>query len=83
MACFILYWPAVRYPLLNYDDPFYVASNPFVKGGITWHGFKYAFASIEGFWHPLTWLSLMVDASISTNRELYPIFKPLTAENKV
>ena len=47
---------------VNYDDPDYVTANPHVKGGLSWENVKWAFTS--GFasnWHPLTWLSHMVD----------------------
>src|SRR5436305_2189825 len=47
---------------VNYDDPDYVTSNPHVQQGLTWAGVKWAFTT--GFasnWHPLTWLSHMLD----------------------
>jgi len=47
---------------LNYDDPTYVTENRHVKDGLTWEGVGWAFtASYAGNWHPLTWLSLMLD----------------------
>ncbi len=64
-ASFALYWPAVRFPFVNFDDPFFVVENAQVQAGLSWDGFKYAFSSTVGFWHPLTWLSLMLDSSLS------------------
>ena len=49
-----------EYLLLDDDD--YVTANPFVRAGLSWDGIAWAFFSTHsGHWHPLTWLSLMVD----------------------
>jgi tetratricopeptide (TPR) repeat protein len=50
---------------LNYDDDQYVTANTVVRGGLTWAGARWAFATFHSFnWHPLTWLSLMLDTSL-------------------
>ena len=60
-----LYWPVTGFSFLNYDDPDFVTSNAHVQGGLNWEGVKWAFGPNEGdYWHPLTWLSLMLDASL-------------------
>ena len=60
-----LYWPVRRYDFVNFDDPLFVTENPHVQGGLTWAGVKWAFQLYGGdYWHPLTWLSLMLDASL-------------------
>ncbi|PWU20321.1 MAG: hypothetical protein C5B50_04180 [Verrucomicrobia bacterium] len=46
---------------INYDDPIYVFSNPHVTGGFTWDNIRWAFTSLDHFWHPVTWLSIMLD----------------------
>ncbi len=47
------------------DDPAYVKENRFVRDGITGEGIAWAFTTFEqGNWHPLTWVSLMVDAEL-------------------
>ena len=47
---------------VNYDDNFYVTENPHVKAGITHESVVWAFtASHASNWHPLTWLSHMLD----------------------
>src|SRR5207249_2245538 len=47
------------------DDQPYVTENPHVLGGLTPSGIAWAFtATKESYWHPLTWLSLMLDATI-------------------
>src|SRR5437867_1142483 len=54
--------PAIDNDFVGYDDPDYVTSNPHVQQGLTWPGIKWAFqSSAAGNWHPLTWLSHMLD----------------------
>jgi len=56
------YWPVVGYDFVTYDDPVYVYENAHVQSGLTAQSVRWAFANLEaGFWHPLTWLSLLVD----------------------
>lgn len=44
------------------DDPAYVFLNPWVMEGLTTPGVLWAFTSFDAFnWHPLTWVSHMVD----------------------
>jgi len=50
---------------LNYDDDVYVTNNPHVTSGMTGAGIVWAFTSVdEANWHPLTWLSHMVDVEL-------------------
>ena len=49
---------------VNYDDNDYVTANTHVTGGLTATAVRWAFATGEiSYWHPLTWLSFMLDAS--------------------
>ena len=60
-----VYWPVTRCDFVNYDDPGYFFSNPHVLAGLSSSNFVWAFTT--GFcanWHPLTWLSLMLDAEL-------------------
>lgn len=60
-----LYWQVPTFEFLEYDDMVYVTDNTHVQNGLTFKGLVWAFSSLEmGFWHPLTWLSLMVDSEI-------------------
>ncbi len=60
-----LYWPATGFGFINFDDPNFVTSNIHVQGGLNWEAVKWAFQLNTGdYWHPLTWLSLMLDASL-------------------
>ena len=61
----IVYNPATHHDFVNYDDNFYVTQNLIVQHGLTWPGVKWAFTTFEvANWHPLTWLSHMVDYSM-------------------
>ena len=45
-----------------WDDPLYVTSNMHVQTGLHWESVRWAFTTHEGaLWHPLTWLSHMLD----------------------
>ncbi len=62
-ATLAVYWPVIHCDFLNYDDPVYFTANPRVLTGLTSANVAWAFTTGHaGNWHPLTWLSLMVDA---------------------
>jgi hypothetical protein len=47
---------------VNFDDGVYVTKNDTVKQGLTWSGVIWACTTFFGSnWHPLTWLSHMLD----------------------
>jgi protein O-mannosyl-transferase len=61
------YWPVVGHDFINYDDPLYVTDNPHVQAGLTTEGMAWAFGRVTGegtYWHPLTWLSHMLDCQL-------------------
>jgi len=61
-AILAAYWQVQYYDLTCYDDLGYISGNPYVKNGMTWDSFIWAMTSIHmGYWHPLTWLSHMLD----------------------
>ncbi len=48
-----------------FDDPDYVRDNALVKGGLTAESVAWAMtARVASNWHPLTWLSLMLDSEL-------------------
>jgi Flp pilus assembly protein TadD len=50
---------------INFDDNDYVIRNPHVNSGLTLEGIKWAFTAFHANnWHPITWLSHMVDCEI-------------------
>ncbi len=59
-----LYWHVQNFDFIIYDDHAYVVSNPMVQNGLTMDGLEWAFTTFDHnapMWHPLTWLSLMLD----------------------
>jgi tetratricopeptide (TPR) repeat protein len=62
-ACVFL--PTLRAGFVIYDDPEYVTDNPIVRAGLTLDGVRWAFTTFHAAnWHPLTWISHMVDATL-------------------
>jgi protein O-mannosyl-transferase len=60
-----LYYPALQNGFVNYDDPDYVTANWHVQQGLTWRNLAWAFTSTtEANWHPLTWISHMLDVQL-------------------
>lgn len=59
-----LYSPAIRHDFIAYDDQQYVTENSHVQAGLTARGMVWAFGKHAGNWHPLTWLSHMVDCQL-------------------
>ena len=60
-----VYAQVLGFDFVNFDDPHYVSENPRVLGGLTAENVIWACtATTEANWHPLTWLSLMLDGQI-------------------
>lgn len=60
-----IYAPVCRYGFLSYDDPVYVSENAHVIRGLTGQGVLWAFTTGHASnWHPVTWLSHMLDVHI-------------------
>src|SRR5690348_1463331 len=59
------FWPVLRNDFIRYDDRDYITANPHVLYGLTWDGVKWAFTTgYASNWHPLTWLSHMMDVQL-------------------
>jgi len=57
-----VFWQVRSHDFLNYDDDIYVTENPQVQKGFTQESLNWAFTSgYASNWHPLTWLSHMLD----------------------
>ena len=64
-ATLLVYAPVKDFQFINYDDDLYVTSNSWVQQGLTWQGARRALTALEGgAWHPLTWLSHMLDTQL-------------------
>ena len=63
VVTFAVYWQVNLYDFTNFDDPLYVTENSHIQSGITLTGIRWAFSTTyaDSLWHPLIWLSLMLD----------------------
>jgi len=74
----IVFWPVINCDFIDYDDPDYFSSNSHVLGGLTWANVTWAFTThFAANWHPLTWLSLMLDAELFGKSPAGPHFTNL------
>ena len=61
----VVYGQVGRFGFVNFDDGRYVYQNPHVRAGLTWDGVRWAFTALDASnWHPLTWLSHMLDVQL-------------------
>jgi tetratricopeptide (TPR) repeat protein len=59
------FWPVIGSGFISFDDLDYVTNNPHVTGGIRWSSVAWAFKTGHmANWHPVTWLSHMVDCQL-------------------
>jgi len=59
------FWQVKDHDFINYDDNEYITENHPVKTGLTFKGVTWAFTTFHaGNWHPLTWLSHMLDVQL-------------------
>ena len=60
-----VYGQVISHQFISLDDDVYIRDNPMVSGGLTLKGIAWAFTTfLDANWHPLTWLSHMVDSEI-------------------
>jgi len=58
----LLYGQVLQFQFLHFDDPGYITNNEMVKKGFSWEGVRWAATATEASnWHPLTWISHMLD----------------------
>jgi len=60
----IIYAQAGTHTFLNYDDDQYITANPAVQHGLTASALRFAFTSFAPNWHPLTWITYLIDISL-------------------
>src|SRR6266568_1720688 len=59
------FWPVAKCDFIDFDDPQYVTENEQVARGLSWKGVLWAFQTgYAANWHPLTWLSHMLDVQL-------------------
>ncbi len=64
-ATILVYWQVHSFEFVNYDDTDYVSANPTVQQGLSWKNIGWAFTTGHASnWHPVTWLSHMLDCTL-------------------
>jgi protein O-mannosyl-transferase len=62
LAVFLIYGQTIGHEFVNFDDSLYVIDNPWLTQGLSVKGIVWAFTNVYAkFWHPVTWLSLLLD----------------------
>ena len=65
LATLVVFLPVARQGFVNYYDSDYVTENAHVQSGLTWANVVWAFTTGHASnWHPLTWLSHMLDCQL-------------------
>ncbi len=65
VATLAVYWQVLDNDFVNYDDNEYVTENIHVQKGVTFDSLTWAFTSSHSDnWHPLTWISHMIDCQL-------------------
>ena len=60
-----VFWQVRNHEFVSYDDDVYVIENPHVQAGLSLEGFIWASSTTRAAnWHPLTWLSHMLDCQL-------------------
>jgi len=64
----VTYWSLKDCSFIDLDDFLYVYENSYVQSGLNANSIAHAFSAelvkLTGNWHPVTWLSLMLDSQI-------------------
>jgi len=65
LAVVAVFGQTIGFDFVNFDDNLYVYDNPNLAKGLSVEGVAWAFSATEANnWHPLTWLSLLLDYSL-------------------
>lgn len=65
IATLIAYWQVTKADFISFDDPSYVTENPHVQKGLNTSDVFWAFTSVHSNnWHPLTFISHMIDVQL-------------------
>lgn len=61
----IAYFQITSHDFISYDDADYITDNAYVRKGLTYDSVQWAFTSLDiSYWHPMTWISHMIDYEI-------------------
>jgi len=65
LTTLLAYWQVRDHDFIDFDDDLYVTENASVQAGLTAQAVKWAFTTTQAYnWHPLTWLSHMLDCHL-------------------
>ena len=65
LAVIAIYWQVNNHDFINFDDYEYMTENRHVQTGLTYGNITWAFTTFHaGNWHPLTWISHMLDCQL-------------------
>lgn len=65
VATLAVYAQVASFDFVAYDDRSYILETPEVRSGLTWHGLVWALRAFHlANWHPLTWISHMLDVTL-------------------
>jgi protein O-mannosyl-transferase len=60
-----VYGQVHEFEFVHFDDPKYVTENTNIQKGFSWSSVSWAFTTVHAAnWHPLTWLSHMLDCQV-------------------
>lgn len=60
-----VYWPTLHNDFIDFDDDVYVTANMMVRQGLSFKGLLWSLSTFHAAnWHPLTWLSHMLDVQL-------------------
>jgi protein O-mannosyl-transferase len=64
LATILVYFRTLGFDFVAYDDDYFVYLNPVIQGGLKASAVAWAFGLHLGNWHPLTWISYLIDRQI-------------------
>jgi len=65
VATLAVYFQVKSHEFVNFDDELYITKNLHLQSGLTYEGIVWSFtATRAGNWHPITWLSHMLDVQL-------------------
>jgi len=69
LSVLAVFAPLGQHDFIDFDDNVYVTDNRRVQSGLNAENLVWAFTTLDqGFWHPLTWFSLMLDHDLYGSR---------------
>jgi protein O-mannosyl-transferase len=64
-ATLLAFWQVNHCDFINYDDGVYVTENRYIQNGLSIEGIRWALTATHAAnWHPLTWISHMLDVQL-------------------